>query len=146
MGRASRGGRSVLSRRRSGQRDLALNARQCTAPRVVELTCSHRPRRSLDWSEHPRLRAVALLPWCYLSSLACATGFLYTPVSPSKHPEFLCKPLALQPLLPPLPHFGSTVKAVTPCSSLQISCSSCSLVVRRVLTLGQFGCTPAGWS
>ena len=108
----------------------AFNAPVCSSPGSPLSNCSHRPHLSGQAREPEDLRAVALLPWCYLSSLACATGFFYTPVSPSKHPEFLCKPLALKPLLPPLPHFGSTVKAVTPWLSFSFFGSLSSLSLR----------------
>ena len=101
----------------------ALIAHRASSPGSPHSTNSRRPRRSLDRSEHPRHPPVALGHPFYLSPGAASLSFLCSPSSSSPHLWFLCKPLALKLLLPPLPPSGVSVKAVVQCSSLSNSSS-----------------------
>ena len=67
--------RPVTSCRLSTGRSACIECSRAAAPGSLRSNCSHRPRRPLDRSEHPRLRAVALLLLSYLSSLVASSGF-----------------------------------------------------------------------
>ena len=101
----------------------------------------HRPRASssqllpslsvLPWQgEHPRLVVVASSPPLLLKHQASSLAFLCTPRSPSQHPRIVLGAQSPRAASPPLPHLGSSVKAVPQWLPLSVSGSLSSLSLR----------------
>ena len=122
----------------------AINAPGCSSPGSPHFNHSRRPRCPLDRSEHPRPRAVALLPWCFLSSLASYSGFFCTPSNSRELPPTVFGLQSPRAASPPLPPRSFTVKTVLQWRPLLSLCSSFSLSPLWWLTLSQFWVSPVG--
>ena len=106
----------------NGSHCNAFNARRASSPGSRRVTCSRRPPCSHGSHGHPMLRAVALCHPRYLSSLVPSlASFTHHQALASTRVACSSSNRLVTPL-PPLPHLGLLVKAVTLGSPLSDSC------------------------